>query len=548
MTVDQKERVWHAREVVRLLLKSHKMRKLYAADHAHSLGAVQELGGSIRTYVRLHQQLRFEITRDALVFEEERVYEEPNREANIAYGIFLGGVRSIAFREGVVDAELSALLSILTDRTQEKDIAAVLWERDFHGIECVCLNELAEGWDAPDDLSPAALERLAEMNAHADRIIARLEARRLLGEGGVVYEATDTGAEFDRLAAVPLDATDGGGELGDILVRMGRERLQELQREVQTFDHGALLGGLVDVALDGIALRPEAIGVEGAAWLVAEAPAAALRRHDLRLLAALLERYRQVRATAPPAAARAIDEALAALATKARVDALVALGASGGAPDAFVAALRGLGDAGIAAGVTAYLVATDREVRDALRRFLAEHMTRAPDQLQRLLAASVPAETARWALFLVGKCKGSCEALYDLGREHPAPAVSEYALFLWRMNTPRGRLAAFLEALSASDVQERIRAAHTLAKARDPEALQPLKQLIDEPSFLGRTAEEKRAFMAAVAAIAGAGATEFLRRQSRRQTGFFRARAGNEIREAAQDLLDGLLGQGCVTR
>lgn len=550
MAVDQKERLWHAREVVRLLLKSHKMRRLYAAGHAHSQAAIQELGGSIRSYVRMHHLLRFDVTRDALVFEEERVYEEPNREANIAFGIFLGGVRSIAFREGLGDADLAAFLGILVDRGEEKDISAVLWERDFEGIECVCLDVLAEGWDAPEDLSSAALKRLAEMNAHADRIIERLEGQRLLGEGGAIYEATDTGAEFDKLAAVQVDDADASGDLGDILVQMGQERLRELQAQVQTFDYGALVRGLVEVALDGLALRPRAIGPASATWLIAEAPAAALRRNDLRLVAELIERYAQARPAAAPAASRAIDQAFLELTIKERVDAIVALGMSGGAlSNSFVQVLRFMGDVGVGAAVTAYLGATVREVRDALSRFLAEHVVGAPGQLERLLAPGVPAETARWALFLVSKGKNAAgnEALYDLGRQHPAPVVSEYALFLWRTHTPRGRQAAFLEALSGADVQERVRAANTLARSRDPEALQPLKQLIDDPSFVGRTPEEKRAFMAAVAAIAGAGATEFLRKQSRRQTGIFRARAGNEIREAALDVLK-VLGAGAVTQ
>lgn len=553
MAVDQKERVWHAREVVRLLLKSHKMRKLYTAGHAYSQGAVQELGSSIRTYVRMHHLLRFEVTRDALVFGEERVYEEPNREANIAFGLFLGGVRSIAFREGVRDEDLSAFLGVLTDRGEDRDISAVLWDREFEGIECVCLDELAEGWDAPEDLSPAALTRLAEMNAHADRIIQQLEGQRLLGEGGAVYEATDTGAEFDKLDTIRLDDADARSGLGEVLVQMGHERLRELQAQVQLFDHAALLRALVDVALDGLALRPRAIGVEGAAWLVAEAPLIALQRNDLRLLAALLERHAQVRPSAPLAASRAIDQVMAALTTQDRVAAVVALGTSGGAPSAFIQVLRSMGDVGIAAAVTAYLGATEPEVRDALSRFLVENVARAPGQLERLLAPDVPAETARWALFLVSKSKGgpTSEALYELGRQHPAAEVREYALFLWRMHSGRGRVSAFLDALSASDVQERIRAATTLAKARDPEVLEPLKRLIEDPSFVGRTAEEKRVLLAAVAAIAGVGATDFLKRQAARQTGFFRARAGKEIREAAQEVLgvlEEILSHGGATR
>src|SRR5205085_712252 len=112
MSVQSKERTLLAHEVVRLLLKAHKMRKLYAADHAYCVAVIKELGASIRSFVTLYEPLRLDVTRDALLFGDQRLYEEPNREANIAFGAFLGGVRGISFGEGITDAELLDFLGI----------------------------------------------------------------------------------------------------------------------------------------------------------------------------------------------------------------------------------------------------------------------------------------------------------------------------------------------------------------------------------------------------------------------------------------------------
>ena len=85
-----------------------------------------------------------------------------------------------------------------------------------------------------------------------------------------------------------------------------------------------------------------------------------------------------------------------------------------------------------------------------------------------------------------------------------------------------------------------MRAAETIAKSGDKNAYETLKKLIDEPAFLARSAEEKRAFLAAVAAIGGTGAKDFLRKQTERPTGVFRRRAGAEVREEAEKLLRNL--------
>jgi hypothetical protein len=535
VSLDQaQERLSHAREVIRLLLKAHKMRRLYDAPHAYCVAATGELAASIRAFGRLHQTLRFEVKRDALVFDDTRVYEEANREANIAFGIFLGGVRSIAFHD-VDGDELTDLLGMLADRRDDKDIAAALWERELTTIDCVCLDELSEGWDAPEDLPHEALERLREMNERADRIIDGLKRRKLLGEGGVLYEVTDTAEEFERLDAVPLDDRDRGPL--DDLGHGAAERIRSFLEQAQAYDHAALLSRMVEVAQDGLALRPDAIGAQGAAWLLEEAPSAALRRNDLSLYVDLLSRYGELRPDADPAVARPLDRALEAASAAERLDALVAMGTSGTAgPAAFCKLLRLLGKAGVAPAVTAYLKASGAELHAALNRLLSEQVALAPMELGRLLAPEAPAETARWALFLASKnlTVEAAEPLYQLGRLHPAKEAHEYANFLWRTTTTQGRLRAFLDALDAPDVPERLRAATTIGRTRDPTAAEAIKKVINDPSFLGRTLEEKQAFFSAAIALDPERAKEFLLQQTLRQGGLMRKGQAAEVKELAE--------------
>jgi hypothetical protein len=533
------ERPAHAREVIRLLLKAHKMRRLYTAQHAYCAAAISELGSSIRAYVTLHEVLRYEVRRDALVFEEERVYEEPNREANIAFGIFLGGVRSIAFQEEVADEELSDFLGILTDRRDDKDVATILWERELETIECVYLDELSDGWDAPEDLPAQDLDRLRAMNGRADQIIAELKQRRLLGEGGALYEMTDTAEEFERVTGLEEDAS-GPGELALSLLEGQQERARTFLAHAQAYDYAALLSRAVEVAVDGVTLRPAAIGLQHACWLISEAPLAALRRNDLALCAELLTGYARRRAEVVPAAARAFELAIEGVSAADRVDAIVELGTKESTPPAVLCRLLGLlGKAGVAAAVTALLAAKADDLRAALTRFLSDHAHEAPHELTRLVLPTASIESARWALFVASKSLDGpqAEALYEAGKRHERPEVREYAAFLWRTNTPQGRLRALLDALESPDAAERVRAAHALARARDREGIEPLKRLIEDPSFATRSVEEKRASLDALAAIAGAGVEVFLDRQTRRTTGLFRLRGGAEIRQAAEAAL-----------
>ncbi|MEZ0230989.1 MAG: HEAT repeat domain-containing protein, partial [Planctomycetota bacterium] len=248
------------------------------------------------------------------------------------------------------------------------------------------------------------------------------------------------------------------------------------------------------------------------------------------------QRQRIVTTLEPIVEALGAPEAIARLA-----DAVAGEGATG-TPAAFVRCASFMGRHGVTAAVSAYLKATTDELRSTLNQFLAANAERNPGELTRLCAATVSVETAKWALFTASKhLRGPlAESLFAQGLQHPEAAVRDYANFLWRTHTPAGRMRAFLDTLDVPDVGERVRAAEAIGRSKDYAALDPLKKLVDDPKFLDRTAEEKRAILGAIAAIGGTDSAGFLMRQTDRQTGLFRRRAGAEVRDAAAKLLEGL--------
>jgi hypothetical protein len=240
----------------------------------------------------------------------------------------------------------------------------------------------------------------------------------------------------------------------------------------------------------------------------------------------------------------AIDAVWRSLTATDKVTKLVKAATDGGlgGPPALCRVFSVLGEAGVYSAVEACTGATTKELREALLELLGRTAPDFPDALARLLQPTVDAATAKWALFLVSKkLKGPvAQRLYLLGAQHPAEPVSTYANFLYRTQTEKGRLQAFQESLDAPDQAERARALDAVVRSRDLGAFEALKAAVEAPGFLGRSSDERRAFLNAVAAMGGKGAIGFLSRQVERRTSVLKPGATREIRAFAEELVQKL--------
>lgn len=520
LAANRREKNDLAREIFRLLAKASKARKLYGAEHVHAAAALDEVGGRLNTYLDIHGTLRVAVARNALLLDEEAVHAEDPKEPSFAFRMFIAGGRELKLEKGLTRSELDLLLGILA-ASDEDDVSERFWEQDLPHVELLCLNELAEGWDEPPDLSPWSIARIKEMNRHADRIIDGLKKRRLIGEGSLVYKVTDSAAEFGRLEKIQLDPEgrlDDSDE--DEVVVLSRRAVKALAAEAAAAGSEQLLEAVTERVLQGVQEDPAAIGEKQARWFLDEAPQAALRRQNLRLLATILERFKEALAREGDRVAWALGPVFVHLARQEPAQRLVqiATGKAIGGPPALVRVLAVLGAPAVAIAVSAFLAASSRELQDALLHFLERHAHLAPDALGPLLEKDAPPATARWALFLLSK-NGRCEGarhLYERALSHPDKRVREYAAFLKSTQTDRGRFESFLRALRSRDATERTRAARRLTAAGDIEALDPLCRAVEEPGFPGRSREEQEAFFRAIRKVGSHAAVPFLKRQTER--------------------------------
>jgi hypothetical protein len=551
LAANRREKNDLAREVFRLLAKALKTRKLYSPEHHHAASALDELAGRLETYLTIHATLRVAVARNGLLLEEEAVHAEDPKEPGFAFRIFIAGGRELKLEKGLTRSELDLLLGILA-APDEDDVSERFWETELPHVELLCLNELAEGWDEPPDLSPWSLARIKEMNKHAERIIDGLKKRRLIGEGSLAYRVTDSASEFGRLEKIQLDPEprqDDSDE--DDIVVLSRRAVAALAAEAAAAGSEQLLEAVTALVLRGVLEDPAAIGDQQARWFLDEAPHAALRRQNLRLLATILERFKEALAREGTRVAWALEpvfEHLAREETTARL-VQIATGKAIGGPPALVRVLAALGMRAVAIAVSAFLAASSKELEDALLQFLERHAHLDPDALGPLLEKDAPPATARWALFLLSK-NGRCEAarhLYERALAHPDKRVRDYASFLVSTQTDRGRFEGFLRALRSRDATERTRAARRLTAAGDVEALEPLCRAVEEPGFPGRAREEQETFFRAIRKVGALAAIPFLSRQTER-TSWLHPLGCDVTRRLAQAALDRIKRPGETRR
>jgi hypothetical protein len=534
--IEKKERVWLAREVVRALAKAVKIRQTHDAVNASARSALEELARSLSEFARAHGPLRLAVTRETLLLGSERTYEAGKRERNLATELFLGGVRELSFGPGA-DREVDPFLVALTSHGELDELVARLWEQDLQAIEVTGADDLIGELVPSAGLSPESIKAIRDLNERADALVASIGPTLPAGSG--LHELTDGAGELALLDKVRATPAPPGPPIDEA------EALEPRARVVESLDGDALLVELAGIVLDGLALTPDDVDLATATWFLEAAPPAALRSGNLRLLARLLERYTMELTARGGEVSALIAKLVEGFAEEHVIEKLAALASGGavGGPTALCEIFELLGEHMLASAVTAYLRDLSPDVRAVLDDFLVANLVVGPRELHRALQPQVAADVARSAMFVYGKApipEIEIEAACELAKAHPEARVREHGELVRRMRTARGRLEAFKDALEAKDPQERIRAAGTLARARDREALETLLKLIEDPSFLSREFEEMDAFIAAVVAIGGERTKHFLEQQSSRTTGVFKMRAGSHVRDMAKKALDDL--------
>jgi hypothetical protein len=532
----QPSREKDARDVMQQFVKCFTNLKLYPLEHAHCRASLGHFSSRLQRFLRRHEVLRLTVSQVALATEGEIVYEAEQRSDNLAFRLYVDGLRELTIRTGTTakEAERLAIVFYRAIVDPSLDCTTLLWEADLEHIEYQALNALAEAWEQQDFLSGDALELLESMNQDVEKTAAALNS------GGLSFELTDGAAEASgpKLQGTSIEA-DEGEFLGATA-----EELSAFRDDVLSWGPDRLLRQTIATALDGMAQEPKIVTPSLVSWFLRESVEVAIRSSDMESLGELLERYHGELQLADEEEEEVFEYVFAWLREEENAGRVVNMALNGamGGPAAFFRVSKFFGE-----DETRLLAATliafrdTKDWRDALFERLGPQVVGQPKSLLFLLETDHE-ELSVGTLAVGGaRLKGEdLEKVIEAGRNHPQPAAQKAARQLWLEKTPAGRIEVSTRQLKSSDREQRLIGLQAILELRHKGAAQLLKEIVSGNDFLNRDAEERRAFLSALRQLAGTASVAFLQKQTKRTTRLFNRAAAKELRQQAQAELDAL--------
>jgi hypothetical protein len=132
---------WQAAlKVLTSLQLARKNFSLYPEDHVNCSRALEQFWLQLDRYLQAHGNLRLELEKDRLLFQEEVILSEPPEEGNLPFTLFRDGIQWLEFQGGIDSDEVEEFLRILNRYRiladePEGDLVTALWEARFPHIQ-----------------------------------------------------------------------------------------------------------------------------------------------------------------------------------------------------------------------------------------------------------------------------------------------------------------------------------------------------------------------------------------------------------------------------
>ena len=132
---------WQAAEnVLTSLQLARKNYSLYPEDHINCTRAMERFWQQLETFLQAHGNLRFELDKDRLIFQEEAILTEPPEDGNLPFTLFRDGIQWLEFQDGIEAQEIEDFLRILNkyrllSDEPEGDLVTALWDAELPHIQ-----------------------------------------------------------------------------------------------------------------------------------------------------------------------------------------------------------------------------------------------------------------------------------------------------------------------------------------------------------------------------------------------------------------------------
>ena len=135
------EAEWQAAEKVLTSLQlARKNYSLYPENHVNCERALEQFWLQLDNYLTSYGNLRFDLTKDKLLFQGEMILSEPPEEGNLPFTLFRDGIQWLELQKGIDSEEVEQFLRLLNkyrilSDEPEGDLVTALWEAKFPHIQ-----------------------------------------------------------------------------------------------------------------------------------------------------------------------------------------------------------------------------------------------------------------------------------------------------------------------------------------------------------------------------------------------------------------------------
>jgi HEAT repeat protein len=192
------------KDILRDIERSKKNLRLYPSNNPVYLKTIDRIYTKLNSYLDINDELTLRLKQYDIIFNDENVYHNKNRDESLALLLFKDGIRELTFIKGVPRDEVRDFLKILSSDFQveitEEDIVTLMWEREFLLILYVVDNEyLLED----ENYESTAVENVKKYAAGKKEILN-------------AYRDTENLAEVSHIDTVPFTDEDRRDILRDL--------------------------------------------------------------------------------------------------------------------------------------------------------------------------------------------------------------------------------------------------------------------------------------------------------------------------------------------
>jgi len=185
------QKIQDVKSLIASLFLAAKNHTMYPEHHVVCKESLRSVMSHLNAFFKKHSDLKLDVEKNQLLFEEEPVYQDDPKIGEWAYPLYRDGIQWLEFQAGLELNEISEFIKIVNQyrKLQEEpngDLVTALWEKDLPHLQYAATDILWRA-DTGKDFSTFDVTDFGELKAGSQGV----EGAAVLGAEGIEESKDD---------------------------------------------------------------------------------------------------------------------------------------------------------------------------------------------------------------------------------------------------------------------------------------------------------------------------------------------------------------------